>query len=221
MSDDSTSAVSKIPMLTSDNVQRWKTMVENEALRLGAADILTGDEVEPDKEDDLKEWKEYRRTRQKLAYAILSTLDLSQTEAILAGVKKTDPQATFIALLDHYIPKTAQSRASAIQELLSIRKNDTETFGQYGTRIITAGSAIRDRLATLPLFITERTRRARIDPSEIEYLDDSDEDDDVFASAPAVLPSSTAATPAPGGSDPPATSSAVTTPTVDVEILSR
>jgi len=133
--------------LTTTTVQQWKRICINEALKLNAYTILIGEETAPLSDAKLLA-NSYNRCSKMVGY-LRSTLDASQTETILSTIGITDLHNCWKALLNVYEPIDSSSlRTSILQEIISLRKLSTESYTEYGSRVITLGTRLANMLPT-------------------------------------------------------------------------
>ena len=128
--------------LSATTVAQWKLNVENEALLLQALMILNGQEEEPSRTTDKKEWTNYWKHCLSIAGYICKSLNHAQTLTILKGIKADDPEAMYNKLIEYYKPKTAQSRAAAFLNLFTVRKKNDETHAEFGSRVVALASQV-------------------------------------------------------------------------------
>src|SRR5215217_7465787 len=174
-----TSTTSNVVKLSATSVLAWKETVINRALDLNALDILSGDEVmekpgTSGSSEDKKEWREYCIRVTGMAGYIRSTLDLAQITSVLKGVENDNPKDMYNTLLEYYQPKTSQSRAAAFQELLSVRKTEDESYGEFGARVVSLGSEILARCPGAPTYVPEQTDPIQVPDTTTEIYPDID-----------------------------------------------
>lgn len=148
--------------LSAATVAQWKLHVKNEALSQHAHMILSGRETEPDQEEERKDWRDYHKRRSGIAAFMRKSLDYAQTETLLRHVDEDDAEGIFDTLVAHYEPKTAQSRASSILNLLTVRMNEEETYSDFGARVISLASQVRDRLDSQPSYRREEVQEQEV-----------------------------------------------------------
>lgn len=159
-------AIGNSPILLSAfTIQPWKRNVVNKALEYNAYRIICGEEAKPPSgttSEAIKLRASYDERSSKIVGYIRSTLDYTQTETVLAGIDILDARTTWKTLLEFYQPKSAATRSSILQELVSVRKgsegHENESYQDYGSRVI----AIASRLISLLPKGAEYTEEATI-----------------------------------------------------------
>ena len=149
--DSSTSTPLKLSVYT---VVEWKNNLITRALELNALGILENTENAP-ASTEARLTADYNARKSKIAGYIRSTLDTTQISTILTGIHILDIPAVYKALLDAYEPKTSASRVSILQELVSLRQQDNETFEQYGSRAMEIANRLISLLPAGPTYVPE------------------------------------------------------------------
>lgn len=146
-------------------VQTWKRVCINKALELNAYEILMGEESQPSI-SDTKARASFNERRSKLVGYIRSTLDHSQTTTILDGIETLDAPAIWKRLLSAYEPKTSGGRISVLQEIITLRKGDTdhenESYTDFGTRALSLASRLVSLLPTGAEYTQEQTESTTV-----------------------------------------------------------
>ncbi|KAJ2911346.1 hypothetical protein MD484_g9068, partial [Candolleomyces efflorescens] len=146
-------------------VQTWKRICINKALELNAYEILMGEETQP-AVSDMKARSSFNERRSKLIGYIRSTLDHSQTTTVIGDLGTLDAPGIWKRLLEAYEPKTAGGRISVLQELITLRKGDSdhenESYTDFGTRAISLASRLASLLPTGPEYTKEQTESGTV-----------------------------------------------------------
>ncbi|KAJ2911400.1 hypothetical protein MD484_g9014, partial [Candolleomyces efflorescens] len=121
------------PTLTIFTVQEWKRYIINEPQKINAYTILVGKERAPPEGSSV------------------------------ANIKLTssyNEQASKIALLEAYKPKTATNHITVLQELVSLRKgsdgHESKTYQKYGSRALNLANRLVSLLSGGPIYIKEQ-----------------------------------------------------------------
>ena len=158
MSSDTTSTAVKLSIYT---IAEWKNNLITKALEFSAYGILMGTESPP-APSETRATESYNSRQSKLAGYIRGTLDIVQITTILNGVDILDIPTIYAKLLSAYESKTSASRISILQELVSLRKKNDETFEQYGSHAIELASRLVAQLPAGPKYTPEIVKRVDV-----------------------------------------------------------
>lgn len=174
MATDNTSSSESVVMLTDATFQQWKNNVVNKSFSFCAHDILTRAEEFP-LSGSASEKAFFNQARSKTIGYIRSTLDHAQIENLLAGIPMNDLPAIWEALLETYESKTSGSRATILQELVSLRKGDAsheeEGYADFGSRALALGARLANLLPSPPVYTASSYVRATNTYTASTYTD--------------------------------------------------
>jgi gag-polypeptide of LTR copia-type len=132
--------------LTSANYNVWAITIQGKLMTTNTWQITTG---ELEKPNDAAQAAEWMHKREKAAGILLGSL--SHTQYIHIEGIMDDPIAMWKKLKDAHRSQIANGRYHAIQKLLRIQKDDTESLTEYFSHIT---SATNDLIALAPSTLT-------------------------------------------------------------------